>query len=111
MLQHQSLALIAELFILNDDEDTGRFTLKKRRDARERPMEHARYLRVQAKRCYMIARTCRDLEAASEINAVGNALRKKAAELTKAARHRRPAASPAGAMAAPALSAAEAARR
>jgi hypothetical protein len=52
-------------------------------------MEHARYLRAQAKHCYAIARKCRDLGAASEINAVGNALRKKAVELMKTARRRR----------------------
>lgn len=38
------------------------------------------YLREQANRCYQIARTCMDLDAARRINELGNELRSKAAE-------------------------------
>lgn len=38
------------------------------------------YLRQKADRCYQIAQTCLDLEAAREINTLGNELRRKAAE-------------------------------
>jgi hypothetical protein len=76
-------------------------------------MEHAMYLylRAQAKRCYAIARTCRDLKAASDINAVGNTLRRKAAELANTARHRKVVPIRSGLTAGPEISAASAARR
>jgi hypothetical protein len=38
------------------------------------------YFREQANRCYQIARTCMDLDAARRINELGNELRSKAAE-------------------------------
>ena len=62
-------------------------------------MEHARYLRAQAKRCYAIARMCRDLEAANLINTVANSLRDKAVEQIKTARRRRPVSARASAVA------------
>ncbi len=38
------------------------------------------YFRQAANRCYQIARTCMDLDAARRINELGNELKSKAAE-------------------------------
>ena len=38
------------------------------------------YFRDTANRCYQIARTCMDLEAARKINELGNEFRSKASE-------------------------------
>ena len=42
--------------------------------------QRGEYFREQANRCYRIARTCMDLDAARRINELGNELRSKAAE-------------------------------
>ena len=56
--------------------------------AREAPMDDEQYLAEKANRCFEIARTCLDLDAARKINALGNEFRSKAAEHRKRARFR-----------------------
>jgi hypothetical protein len=46
----------------------------------EAPMGDHEYFREKANRCYQIARTCMDLEAARKINELGNEFRSKASE-------------------------------
>jgi hypothetical protein len=46
-------------------------------------MEDDQYLIQQANRCFQIARTCFDLDAARKMNTLGNEFRSKAGELSR----------------------------